>query len=358
MIISRKRRFVNKHYAAANGGFGDSMKNIRFYKVWEEPFEVFGLLGDIEKNGFRRVPCDVAEKTSESVSYLARHTSGGRIRFRTDSPVVVLKITGEYSFTWLTTPMMIHGADLYIDSAHGSTFIGGIHPELVYESQEEIKMPEGEHDITVFLPLYGTVDSFEIGIPEGAKLTEHSKKYKNELPVVFYGSSITQGACASRPGKAYEAVMSREYNINYTSLGFSGAALAEDAIVEYMSGMRMAAFVSDYDHNAPTHEHLRNTYHKLYEAIRRKNPDIPYFMVTRPNFYFDEDAICRRDIIMNSYLEARAAGDKNVYFIDGSAFFNGRDPRDLTPDLTHPNDEGYALMAKYIGDVISKVMKY
>ena len=334
------------------------MDNVRFYKVWEKPFEVFGLLSDIEKNGFRRLPDYVAKNTSESVHYLARHTSGGRIRFRTDSQSVVLKITGEFSSTWLTTPMMIHGADLYIDGACGSTYVGGIHPELVYESQEEIKMPEGEHDVTVFLPLYGTVDSFEIGIPEGASLKEHSKKYKNELPVVFYGSSITQGACASRPGKAYEAVISREHNINYISLGFSGAALAEDAIVEYMAKIPMAAFVSDYDHNAPTHEHLRNTHSRLYKTIRINNPDIPYFMVTRPNFYFDEDAICRRDIIMESYLEARAVGDKNVYFIDGSAFFNGRDPRDLTPDLAHPNDEGYALMAKYIGDVISKVMKY
>ena len=334
------------------------MENVRFYNLWENPFEVFGLLGNIEKNGFRRIPDDIAKNTSESIHYLARHTSGGRIRFRTNSPSVVLKITGEFSSTWLAAPMMIHGADLYIDSERGSTYIGGIHPELVYESQKRIKMPEGEHDVTVFLPLYGTVDSFEIGICEGASLTEHSNKYKNKLPIVFYGSSITQGACASRPGKAYEAVMSREHNINYTSLGFSGAALAEDVIVEYMAKIPMTAFVSDYDHNAPTHEHLLNTHHRLYEAIRRNNPNIPYFMVTRPNFYFDEDATCRRDIIMNSYLEARAAGDKNVYFIDGSAFFNGRDARDLTPDLTHPNDEGYALMAKYIGDVISKVMKY
>jgi lysophospholipase L1-like esterase len=124
-----------------------------------------------------------------------------------------------------------------------------------------------------------------------------------------------------------------------------------------MSGLKMSAFVSDYDHNAPTHEYLASTHHKLYLKIREKNPDIPYFMITRPDFYFDSDCIGRRDIIMKSYLEARRNGDKNVYFIDGSAFFNGENVEDLTLDLTHPNDEGFRRMANYIGDVISKVMK-
>ena len=176
------------------------------------------------------------------------------------------------------------------------------------------------------------------------------------LPVVFYGSSITHGACASRPGRAYEAIISRKYDLNYTCLGFSGACKAEKAIVEYMATLQMSAFVSDYDHNAPTHEHLANTHHYLYETIREKHPEIPYFMITRPNFYFNEDCIGRRDIIMKSYLDARAKGDKNVYFIDGSAFFNGQSASDLTLDMTHPNDEGFCRMADYIGDVIAKVM--
>jgi lysophospholipase L1-like esterase len=118
----------------------------------------------------------------------------------------------------------------------------------------------------------------------------------------------------------------------------------------------MSAFVSDYDHNAPNHEHLEKTHHYLYKTIRQAYPDIPYFMVTRPDFYFNEDSIGRRDIVMKSYLEARAAGDKNVYFIDGSAFFNGAPIADLTLDHCHPNDEGFGRMASYIGDVIAKVM--
>ncbi len=333
------------------------MENIKFYKVWEAPFAVHGLYGDIEKNGFRRIPEEVARNTSSEVLRLHTHTSGGRIRFRTDSKTVVLKIEGAYYSTCHMTNMARHGADLYIDYPYGSVFTGAIKPNGEAASTEEIKMPEGEHDVTVYLPIFGEVHSLEIGICEGASLKEHSQKYQNELPIVYYGSSITQGACASRPGRAYEALISRKYNVDYTCLGFSGACKAEDAIVEYMSTLPMCAFVSDYDHNAEDPAYLEATHHKLYLKIREKNPDIPYFMVTRPNFYFTEDNITRRDVVMQSYLDARDKGDKNVYFIDGSAFFNGENVEDLTLDLVHPNDEGFKRMASYIGDVLAKVMK-
>ena len=332
------------------------MENIKFYKVWEAPFVVCGLYGNIETNGFRRLPEEVAKSTSSEVHRLHTHTSGGRIRFRTDSDTVVMKIAGNYYSTWHMTNMARHGGDLYIDYDYGSVYTGSLKPNGEASSSVEIKMPEGEHDVTVYLPLYGEVNSFEIGLCEEASLKPHSKPYRNELPVIFYGSSITQGACASRPGRSYEAMISRKYNLNYTCLGFSGACKAEDAIVDYMSDLPMMAFVSDYDHNADNPEYLKATHHKLYLKIREKNPDIPYYMLTRPNFYFCEDHIRRRDIVMQSYLDARAAGDKNVYFIDGSAFFNGENVEDLTLDLTHPNDEGfwyfyknlYSAMKEYI----------
>lgn len=334
------------------------MEGIRCYKAWESPFKVYGLLDNIEENGFRRIPEDVAKNTSFDVHRLHTHTSGGRIRFRTDSKTVVIKINGPTFPTWHLTAMARNGADLYIDYPYGSVYTGAVKPHNNSgDCTEVINMPDGEHNVTVYLPLYGSIDSLEIGLCDGASLKAHSAAYQNELPILFYGSSITQGACASRPGRAYEALISRKYNVDYTCLGFSGACKAEDAIVEYMSTLPMCAFVSDYDHNADDPEYLKATHHKLYLKIREKNPDIPYFMITRPNFYFDENCITRRDVVMQSYLDARAAGDKNVYFIDGSAFFNGESVEDLTLDLTHPNDEGFKRMANYIGDVLAKVMK-
>ena len=331
------------------------MENCIFYKPYRAPFELFGLYGDPKENGFCRLPEDVARSTSADVARLSKHTSGGRIRFRTDSRKVVLRIRGSYYSTWHTTPMMRHGADLYIDQPNGSEFVGAIKPNGELESTAEISMPAGEHDVTVFLPLFGEVELFEIGLCEGASLSAHTP-YRHPVPVVYYGSSITQGACASRPGRAYEAIISRKYDLNYIGLGFSGACRAEKAIADYMATLDMSAFVSDYDHNAPDRAYLAETHHRLYETIREKHPDIPYFMVTKPDFRFDENCIGRRDLIMQSYLDARAKGDKNVYFVDGSAFFNGQIASDLTLDLCHPNDEGFRRMADYIGDVMAKVL--
>lgn len=332
------------------------MENIIFYQPYKAPFEIFGLYGDPEKNGYCRLPEDVAKATSTDVADLYKHPSGGRIRFKTNSGKIVLKVKGKYSSSGHTTPMMRRGADVYIDTPRGSIFAGALKPNGEIESTETINLPAGEKEITIFMPIFGQVESFEIGLCDDATLSAHSP-YTHNVPVVFYGSSITQGACASRPGRAYEALISRKYDLNYIGLGFSGSCKAEKAIVDYMATLEMSAFVSDYDHNAPSHDYLRETHHRLYETIREKHPNIPYFMISKPDFHFDEGNIGRRDIIMQSYLDARAKGDKNVYFIDGSAFFNGQTVSDLTLDTTHPNDEGFRRMADYIGDVLAKVMK-
>ena len=128
-------------------------------------------------------------------------------------------------------------------------------------------------------------------------------------------------------------------------------------MVEYLASLDMAAFVSDYDHNAPSPEYLRETHHKLYEKIREKHPDIPYFMVTKPDFAFRDEDIERRCVIMESYLKAYRGGDKNVYFIDGSTFFADGDMGDFTIDYCHPTDDGFAKMAALIGDTLAKVME-
>lgn len=332
------------------------MEGIKFYSVFDEPFELFGLYGDIKNDGLRRVPETVAQNTSSEVHRLSTNTSGGRIRFKTDSDTVVIRINSPYIYMPHTTGMMTNGADLYIDKPNGSFFVGAVRPQFNQSVHEAtISMPEGENEVTVYLPLYGNVERLEIGLSEGSSLSAHTP-YRNSLPIVFYGSSITQGACASRPGLSYAARISRKYNLDFTCLGFSGACRAEDAMVDHIASLPMIAFVSDYDHNAPNPEYLRQTHFPLYEKIRAAHPSIPYFFVTRPDFYFNEDCMERRAIIMESYLRAWRAGDRNVYFIDGSAFFNGRVDGDLTLDLTHPSDEGFALMANYIGDVIAKAM--
>lgn len=333
------------------------MSNIVFYSVKEQPFSIHGLMDVNSVGEFRRLPADVAKKTSPEVLGAALDTTGARLRFKTNSTKMVLKAKINAAFMYHVTPLMQRGFDVYLDYPYGSRYLG---PTDFYDSKGEFiektfSLPKGENEITVNFPLFGRVYELSIGLDEGASLEAHSP-YKNDKPIVFYGSSITHGACASRPGKAYESIISRKYNYDFLALGFSGAAKAEDAIVDYMAGLDMAAFVCDYDHNAPNVEYLRATHHKMYKKIREKNPDIPYFMITKPNFNYSESDTARRAVIMQSYVDAWNAGDRNVYFIDGSAFGNGIDISDYTIDTVHPTDDGFRRMADYIGDVIAKVI--
>lgn len=337
------------------------MEEFVFYSVKEAPFSIHGLYDPLAEGQFQRMPLELALALGGWMPTLAYNTAGGRVRFKTNSGRMVLRaVTKHKGQMFHATPLMEAGFDVYVDKKIGAQFAGATKPE--FELREEgydqtFWFPAGDNEITINFPLYGEVYDLQIGLERGASLEAH-RPYLYEKPIVYYGSSITQGGCASRPGKSYQAIISRKYDCDYINLGFSGSARAEDPIVDFMADLEMSAFVSDYDHNAPDVEHLQKTHHRMYERIREKHPDIPYFMVTKPDFFFREEDRARRRVIMESYLEACRKGDKNVYFIDGSAFFNGADIGDCTIDFCHPTDDGFERMAAYIGDVIAKVMGY
>jgi hypothetical protein len=220
-----------------------------------------------------------------------------------------------------------------------------------------VHFPNNEiREITINFPLYCPLDDLYIGLQTDCIL-EEGCEYKYTKPVLYYGSSITQGGCASRPGNSYEAIISRRLDCDYINFGFSGNAKGEDAIVNYMSGLDMSIFVCDYDHNAPDATHLANTHNKLYKKIREKNSELPIILISKPDFDDNPtEAIKRRNIIYNTYINAIKNGDENIYFIDGQSLFNGEDRDSCTVDGCHPNDLGFMRMANVIGGFVQKVI--
>ena len=100
--------------------------------------------------------------------------------------------------------------------------------------------------------------------------------------------------------------------MDYLNLGFGGSACGETVIAEYMAKLDMCMFVSDYDYNA-TDKTLKESHQRLYHIIREKNPDIPYIIITKPDYvYTKECADLRRSIIFETYNNAVKSGDKNI----------------------------------------------
>jgi lysophospholipase L1-like esterase len=193
-------------------------------------------------------------------------------------------------------------------------------------------------------------------VAEGASLSEWKGEYTHQKPIVFYGSSITQGGCASTPGGDYAGRVSRKFDADYINLGFSGSAKGEEAIMKYIASLDMSVFVYDYDYNAPDAEHLRKTHYAGYRTVREAQPELPIIMMSSPNYdNIGHNMAERRDVIAASYERALAEGDTNVYFVDGKEHFATFNADECTVDGIHPNDLGFHRMAEALGSVIKQI---
>ncbi len=336
-------------------------ENITFYDVEEAPFKVYGLMR--ENDAYCRMPEAVTENVSAGVHHLAKNTAGGRVRFTTDSTAVHIFATmngiGRMVHFALTGSV---GFDMYIDEGEGAgsvyckTFLPAYDIEEKYEGFCEFKTAK-KRVITLNFPLYSGVKKLFVGVVNGSELSE-APDYKTEKPVVFYGSSITQGGCASRAGISYEAILSRELDMNYTNLGFSGSAKGEPAMADYLAGLDMTAFVMDYDHNANSPRHLRETHKAMFDKVRAAHPELPILILTRPKprKYYDYGENVRFDVIKETYTAAVEAGDKNVYFIDGGTLIADEFAESYSVDGIHPNDIGFFSMAKVMKPTIEKML--
>ncbi len=332
--------------------------DVSFYDVTKAPIKVYGL-NDVSVN-FHRMPDAAAEKVSGGVADKAKAPVGGRIRFATDSTHVGIRVTFRYTFVSEPhqTRLGATGFDLYVEEDGHDRFVTCFYPTMdKFEGYEGLKeVGSGKmREYTIHMPITNEVYSVEIVVKKGSKVMEH-RPYRNENPIVFYGSSITHGCGTGRPGNVYSNIIARHLDSDITCLGFSGQAMGEAAMAEYIATLNMSAFVLDYDANAPTTEHLKNTHYNFYKIVRASQPDLPIIMVSAPRAELTERATERKDVIMESYLAARNAGDKNVYFIDGYTLFNGEDRTECTVDGSHPNDKGAFRMANVIGGMLKDIL--
>ncbi len=334
----------------------------RWIPMADAKVEIDGLPWFHDNHGeFWRLPVRSRDTFPNAVWNLALDPAGGRIRFRTNSSTVALRLE------WSHAPDMrnMHffgqsGVDLYIGNTYWNTATPDkdAAPGKVYEHVFFRDQPQTMREVTIYLSLYSPVKVLAIGLDPNASI-ESPSPFALTRPVVFYGTSITQGGCASRPGMSYQSILGRRLNIDHVNLGFSGNGKGEPALARAVADIDAVAYILDFAQNNPTVESLAEVYDPFIGILRERHPDTPILAIT-PIYSASETTGNRRNEEMRALIRKVvsrriAAGDTHLQLVEGSDLL-GPARVDGLVDGTHPNDLGFEWMAEGLSQRLRKLL--
>jgi len=313
---------------------------------------------------FRRIPEKAAARVNSMIEVASRKTSGGRLRFATDSRYVALRAVEPLKCGYPHMSFLgVAGFDLYVQEGDQELYWGSFRPPLEMDDSFEsvLYFPDAKmRELTIYFPLYTRVSKVELGLQEQSQL-KPGRQYRIKKPVVIYGGSTTQGACASRPGRSFGALLSRWLDFDFINLGFSGRALGEPEMAQYLASLDASAFLLTYGANAPDVAHLQATHSRMYHIIRNAQPNTPIVFVSEtPRASWDaseEEQIQRLNVVLQTFEEAKSAGDNHVWMVKGQEIFDAFGGGDCRVDGAHPNDLGLYAMAKAIAPVLREALE-
>lgn len=332
-----------------------------FHDYKQPPFSLSGFAWFDKDQKLCRLPQSLLSDPAinAGVRNLAWHTSGGMLRFKTDSKTIAVRARLLSSGDMSHMPRSgTSGFALYLGGGKNKKFIKTAIPQVNSDRIEAVLFNSPRvamREFTLNFPLYNGVRELTIGLDPNARI-EAPSPFGYDRPVVFYGSSVTQGGCASRPGNDYPDILARWLDFEPINMGFSGNAKGDARLAEAIASLNPAVLVMDYDYNALSAEHLRQTHEKFFKIIREKHPDLPVIIITRPRTdYGPSDT--RFKIIKDTYDHAVASGDKQVFFIPGYILFGTVESDSCTVDGTHPNDFGFMRIAENILPVLRRALQ-
>lgn len=328
----------------------DSGRETDCYTIPHRCFSLFGLNYSLQDT-FYRMPYRIAQKVNDGVAALSHNTAGGRLCFSTNSHYLSISVTYEYLCKFSHMPLTGTSGFLLLEKTDkGYVFVASLHPGIDDEKgfQADCALPGGRmRDYIMYFPLYNDVTSLRVSLEKDSDVAPLNP-YKDVLPIVYYGSSITQGGCASRPDNCYQAFIAKYTNVDYFNFGFSGSARGEENMSEFLAKIPASLFVIDYDHNAPDAEWLKRTHYNFYKKYRSINANIPILFISRPDCERADDGEERLKIIRKTFLAAKRDGDKNVWMLSGKSLYGTSDRENCAVDGCHPNDLGFYKAAKTI----------
>ncbi len=344
-----------------------STQPLQWHDPKQPPFHIAGFAWfDIDRT-FRRMPLRPPHRLPEAVDQLANATAGGQVRFITSSTQIAVrvKLPGLAGMNHMPATGQC-GFDVYIEQAGRKVFYNTAKYDRTLQEYEYLLCdlePGNLYNVTLNFPLYMGVDDLEVGLDPAARILP-PPPYDVAKRVIIYGTSITQGGCASRPGMCYSNILSRRINLEFINLGFSGNGKGEPEVARTIATIRNPAlFVLDYEANTSGSGGIGQTLPDFLHILREAHPSVPILVVSRiPNitegFHGDVRAsrLKWRDYQRTTVDNLRNAGDRNIFFQDGSDLL-GPDWQECTVDSVHPNDLGFMRMADGLTPVIRNILK-
>ena len=253
----------------------------------------------------------------------------------------------------------VSGVDLYVKSQGKWRWLAVGQPQEQTNTAVLINnVPAGSHEYLLYLPLYNGVTSVEVGVPQDATLQRRTLEEKK--PIVFWGTSITQGGCASRPGMVHTAILGRWLDYPVVNLGFSGNGRMEPEVAEFIAEIDASLFVIDCLPNI-TEEVILERTRPLVTILRSQRPDTPILLVedrSYTNSFFQASKQTRnsssRRALRSVFQAMQRDGIEGLHYLEGDNLL-GADGED-TVDGSHPTDLGFLRQAHAFRAVIAPIL--
>jgi lysophospholipase L1-like esterase len=308
-----------------------------------------------------RLPAKAEKLVSAELWALSRLSAGIEVHFSTDATEIGARwtlINKALAMDHMPATGM-SGLDLYVRVDGKWQWLGVGRPTKSPTNLVRLaSVPPGGgmREYRLYLPLYNGIADLQIGIPPGASLSATPPAGKS---IVVYGTSITQGGCASRPGMAYTAILGRMFDMPVVNLGFSGNGKAEGAVATLVSELNPSVFVLDPLPNM-TAEQIRERIEPFIAILRAKHPRTPIVMMGHVSFQYaplaarsgTEESV--KNLALKPILERLMAADDRIYYLPGDALL-GNDG-EATVDGKHPTDLGFSRMATAMAPVLKAAL--
>lgn len=340
-----------------------AQNKLKYHEVTELP--LIGKADFKSPHRYFRFPDELQDKLRPRVWELSTHSSGMAIRFRSNTTSIAVKweVLYDYGMNHMTDTG-IKGLDLYcLDEHQDWQFVKSARPKGKKNASTIIThMPSKDREYMLYLPLYDGILDLQIGIDSTSYLSVPKiKDIQTQKPIVFYGTSILQGACASRPGMSFTNIISRTLHRECLNYGFSGNAFLDLEIAAFISEIDAGVFVLDFMPNASVQQ-INDRLKKFYLLLRQKHPHVPILLIEDPIFNYTafdqkkaEEVYEKNEALKTIYQQLLGSGDKNLHLISSKSFIeiykNG------TVDGTHLTDLGMSQYADLLIPWLKSLLK-